>query len=776
MRTSERAFIDAVVTLPTAWRDALTTAVQVVLVVLPAGILIALLIRRRVAVVVRVLIAGLIGTLLGVAVSHLLLGRSHPPLWPGLVAGRGWLFAVTFPPVAWLSGMAAVVSVAAGEIPGHWRRALWWLTGASAVTEVVVGGFLPIDAVAAAALGIGIGAAILLIFGESPRRPAGVQVAAALQECGVEVEVLTELTPDAGGPAAYRATISTGTALTVRVYADDDRDRDRLARLTRWLLVRDPQDDRAGVTVESAAEHEMLAMVSAARTGAHVPEPVVAYPVGSGPGSPGALVAYVDVGGRRLDLVPSQEVSDGTLASLWQSVGLLRRHRMAHRHLTSDRIIVDDAGQTWLTGMVIAELGAKDRQLDTDVAELLASLAVQIGAARAVEAAVDGLDGSAVGAAAAYLQPLALSSGTRPRVRAYDRARAVTRTSGWVRRGLRPGGRPSLLGDLRTEIERVTGKPPAKLEPLARFTWKRALALLGAFAVIYLVLPQLANAGAAVKALGHADWSWVLAAVPALFVAQVFSTLVELGAIPAGLPFGPTYIVQFGGSFLNRVTPNNVGGMALNFRYLQKAGVDSGAATGSVGLQAVIGMVANLVLLAIFFAETGRHTAVHFSLHSHQWVLLVVAAVVIACALLGFTPAGRRFFHDKIWGFLRSAGATITEVAKSPRHVALIVVGALGAPLVQIVAFWLCVHAMGGRIPFAQVGAVYLGAHLLASAAPVPGGLGALEAAMVAGLSALGTPLGAAASAVLIYRLLTFWLTIPVGWVCLRIAEGRGYV
>jgi glycosyltransferase 2 family protein len=83
---------------------------------------------------------------------------------------------------------------------------------------------------------------------------------------------------------------------------------------------------------------------------------------------------------------------------------------------------------------------------------------------------------------------------------------------------------------------------------------------------------------------------------------------------------------------------------------------------------------------------------------------------------------------------------------------------------------------MGGHLPFAQIGAVYLGAHLLASAAPVPGGLGALEAAMIAGLSALGMPVGAAASAVLIYRLLTFWLTIPVGWVSLKIAQGRGYV
>jgi uncharacterized membrane protein YbhN (UPF0104 family) len=37
-------------------------------------------------------------------------------------------------------------------------------------------------------------------------------------------------------------------------------------------------------------------------------------------------------------------------------------------------------------------------------------------------------------------------------------------------------------------------------------------------------------------------------------------------------------------------------------------------------------------------------------------------------------------------------------------------------------------------------------------------------------------PIGAAASAVLIYRLLTFWLVIPVGSVYLKVAETRGYL
>jgi uncharacterized protein (TIRG00374 family) len=96
--------------------------------------------------------------------------------------------------------------------------------------------------------------------------------------------------------------------------------------------------------------------------------------------------------------------------------------------------------------------------------------------------------------------------------------------------------------------------------------------------------------------------------------------------------------------------------------------------------------------------------------------------------------------------------------------------------MVEIVAFALCVHAVGGPLPFLQVAAVYVGGNLVASAAPVPGGLGAVEAALTGGLSALGMGPGAAASAVLTYRLLTFWLALPIGWAALKMAERRGYV
>jgi uncharacterized protein (TIRG00374 family) len=776
VRVTERDLLESIVTLPAVLRDWLSALVQLGAVLFPAACLAIVVGGRRLGLAWRLLLAAAIGTIAAVLVSHLVLASSRPPTWAELLAGRGGVFNVTFPPVAWLSGATAMLTVVTPGLSPRWRRGLWWVTGIAVLAEVVVGGFLPLDAVVAAALGLTIGSLVSLAFGSPTDRPNARQVVSALLECGVELRSLSQVSWPVTGPDMFRAVTTDGAPLMVKVFAGEDRDRDRLTRAYHWLMVRNAQDDGSSTTVESTAEHSVLAMVAAVRAGARVPEPVVAYPVAAGGGTRGALVAWVDVGGQALDSLSPEEIPDTAVADLWRSVSVLRKHRLAHRQLRTDNILVDDHGEAWIIGLGHAELGADQRQLDMDVAELMVSLAVKTGVDKAVSCALAGLGAPAVEAAEAYVQPLALSGVTKAKARHYDHTRSVTSATGRAKSALRPGGRPDLLRDVRAAVASATGTPPAKLERLSRFTWKRTLALLGAFVVIYILLPQLSNAGAAIRALQNANWWWVLAASPAVFVVIVFATLLQLGAIPAELPFRPTYVVQFGGSFLNKVTPNGVGAMALNFRYLQKAGVGSGPATASVGLMQIVSIVANLVLVSAFFAATGKDVPVHFSLAGNEWVFIVIAVVVAGLGLLALTAPGRRFFHDKIWGFLRSAGVTIAEVAKSPRHVSLTLGGAVGWPLVEVVAFALCVHAVGGTFPFVEVGAVYLGGNLLASAAPTPGGLGALEAALIAGLSGLGMPAGEAASAVLIFRLLTFWLSIPVGWGALRAAERRGYI
>ena len=115
-------------------------------------------------------------------------------------------------------------------------------------------------------------------------------------------------------------------------------------------------------------------------------------------------------------------------------------------------------------------------------------------------------------------------------------------------------------------------------------------------------------------------------------------------------------------------------------------------------------------------------------------------------------------------------------MAKSPTKLALLLGGSLIVTLAYIAAFAGAVRAFGGQLPIATVGAVYLGGSAVASAAPTPGNLGALEAALAAGLTGVGMPAGAAVSTVLTYRLATYWLPVAPGWLAWHVVQRWGYV
>ncbi|CAM5475647.1 TIGR00374 family protein OS=Streptomyces alboniger OX=132473 GN=CP975_23545 PE=4 SV=1 [Streptomyces alboniger] len=67
-------------------------------------------------------------------------------------------------------------------------------------------------------------------------------------------------------------------------------------------------------------------------------------------------------------------------------------------------------------------------------------------------------------------------------------------------------------------------------------------------------------------------------------------------------------------------------------------------------------------------------------------------------------------------------------------------------------------------LSLASVAVVFLAGNALGSAAPTPGGVGAVEATLTFGLIAVGVPKDVAAPAVLLFRLLTLWLPVLPGW------------
>lgn len=86
------------------------------------------------------------------------------------------------------------------------------------------------------------------------------------------------------------------------------------------------------------------------------------------------------------------------------------------------------------------------------------------------------------------------------------------------------------------------------------------------------------------------------------------------------------------------------------------------------------------------------------------------------------------------------------------------------------------VAAFGSQIPFLELFAMYLAATALAAASPTPGNLGALELALGGGLASLGMSAATAFAAVLVFRLLTFWLPLLPGFLAFRYLQHGGHL
>jgi uncharacterized protein (TIRG00374 family) len=351
-----------------------------------------------------------------------------------------------------------------------------------------------------------------------------------------------------------------------------------------------------------------------------------------------------------------------------------------------------------------------------------------------------------------YLQPLALPAATR---------RAVSKAT---------------LRQLRDEVAAATGIAAAPLERLVRVRPRTLVTLAAATGAFYVMLPQLAHVDESVAALGSANWAWLAAVLATSGLTYVAAALGMSGGVRERLPFGPTVQVALASSFVNRVTPANVGGMALNVRYLQKAGVPPAEAVTGVGLNVIAGGVVHLGLLAGFLTWSRRGASDAFALPSSSTLLVVVAVVLALAGLVLATRRGRGLARSHVLPPIRQSLSSVRGVARSPLRLAALFGGSAGVTLAYVAALACAVAAFDGGIPFAQVGAVYLGASLIAAAAPTPGGLGALEAALVAGLTGVGMDPALAVAAVLSYRLLTFWVPVLPGWLCFRHLERRSYI
>jgi uncharacterized protein (TIRG00374 family) len=749
--TFQAGLLETVGSFPAAARAVVVGVTQVAAIAAPAAILLVLVFRRRFRQVLAVLLAAALAALAVRLAGMFALEDAHPPEWHLTEATRSWLASTSFPPSEYLAAIAAVATVAGAWASRRWRRAGAVLLIALALLRAGTSGTLILDLLFALTAGVAAGAAILLLVGGPDRSPRGADVAAALSAAGVSLARLRQLATGASLTYAYRADTTDGRLLHVSVRDGEDRRLDLVYRIYLAVWLRSVGEQHVFTSLRQDAEHKAFVALWAGQSGVPVPRPVAVTAVGTG----GVLVADEWVDGVALADVASDRLTDDVLRTFWSAVRALHEQRIAHRALRAEIAVLDGTGRVWLVGFDRAEVDSPAPHLAADVAEALVSIAIIVGSDRAVDTARAVLGPPDLAAALPYLQPLALS---------YESRRTLH-------------GRKALLQELSTGVAKATGAPPVELARLERVSPRTLAAVLGAFVAMWVLLPKLADAGDAFAALRQAKPGFLLAMLPLTLLLYVGSTFELLGACSIRLGFFATYRCQMAAAFMNRVTPSNVGGMAVNARYLQVSGVDAATATATVGLTSATEAIVNVILVVLFFTWAGRGTdGLSLSLPSSTTVRVVVVVLVLAVVVFALTSRGRKLFNEKVKPFLRGVRTSLAEVAHSPPRMLAMFGGGFGRAILDFVALVVALAAFGPVPAIAPLGAAYIAASVLASASPTPGGLGAVEAALIAGLVSIGVPVSQATPAVLVYRLITYWLVMLPGWVSLKVMEKRGEV
>ncbi|GAA4472268.1 lysylphosphatidylglycerol synthase transmembrane domain-containing protein [Rhodococcus olei] len=736
----------------------------VAILALPFAILVGIVFGRR-----WKLFAGYAVAALGAGVALSITGNGiAAPQWHlDLSAHLDTFLSQFLDDSRWIAMLAAVLTVCGPWLPPRWRRLWWVLLLAFVPIHLFVSAVVPARAMLGLTAGWFVGALVVLFVG-TPALEVPVDLAVrVLGRRGRDVRELTVLSPAGPGPLvlAARCRLDPGASrvgpfparsaddpraepsepesdspaeevLVLDLFGQHQRTEGVVRQAGRWLTLRSSETPAPFASLRRAVEHRALMATAFAGLGLAATVPVAVSALDRG----WMMYAHTDSRGGTLDRHdPTQ------LAAAWEGLRRLHAHQMSHGDLRPENIRTRD-GAVLFDGFARSEVGASDTLLLSDVAQLLLVTADVYGVEEAVAAAVHAVGADRVIEASGRLTRTATSSRIR---KAVDDPAA-------------------LMAATRAEVRTQTDTEVIRDEQVTRFSRNQFIQLVLLIGLVYVAYPFVSQVPTFVTEMASVNWLWVL-------LGLAVSGLTYLGAAAAlwacateSVNFRHLTIMQFANTFAATTTPAGVGGLALSTRFLQHNGLGGVRATAAVALQQTVQVVTHVGLLIVFSVAAGKSADLSHFIPSATVIYLVVGLLLGGIGAFMVVPTLRRWLRDDLRPQIADVSVELFDLARDPGRFLIIVGGCAGTTLGAALALWASVEAFGGDVAFVTVTIVTMIGGTLASAAPTPGGVGAVEAALIGGLAAFGVPTGVAVPAVLLYRVLTCWLPVFIGWPTLR--------
>ncbi|MGC0362583.1 uncharacterized protein (TIRG00374 family) [Rhodococcus sp. 27YEA15] len=746
--------------------DSVYLVYGVAILALPFAILIALVVGRRWKLLAGYAAAGLAA---GIALSFTGSGLSAPKWHLDVPERLDATFLSQFlDDPRWIAMLAAVLTVAGPWLAPKWRRAWWTLLLLFAPIHLIVSAIVPARSMLGLAVGYLIGAIIVLAVGTPALEVPLDSTVRVLARRGYQVTSFRVVNPSGIGPLVLSATIGASPAdepypeLLVELYGQNQRSSGAIRQTLRWISFRNRETPPPHGSLRRAVEHRALMGIAFADIGLASAKAVAIsvldrgwemYAHQSPRGVPIAKAAEAERIGREHPDGSESESDDTLVDTLWQTLHTAHVHQMAHGDLRPSEIRVE-SGHILFGGYAYSEFGATHVQLQSDTAQLLLTTAHLFGVDAAVSASIRIQGADTILAASGRLTTAAMPARMR---------RAIPEST-------------TLMKELRDAVGAENGIEKIAPAQVTRFSRNQIIQLVLLIGLVYVAYPFISQVPTFVTELNTANWWWALLGLGVSALTYVGAAAALWACASSMVSYRNLLIMQVANTFAATTTPAGVGGLALSVRFLQKGGLGTVRATAAVALQQTVQVVTHVGLLLFFSLVAGRDTNLsHFIPGSTVLYLIGGVALGVLGAFM-FIPKLRRWLRDDLRPQITEVMGELSQLARNPTRFLIIFGGSAATTLGAALALWASIEAFGGGTTFVTVTIVTMIGGTLASAAPTPGGVGAVEAALIGGLTAFGLPASIAVPSVLLYRVLTCWLPVFCGWPTLRWLQKRDMV
>ncbi|PJM76020.1 TIGR00374 family protein [Bifidobacterium simiarum] len=653
------------------------------------------------------------------------------------------------------AGLAAFLTAAGphrlrGTVKWGWNTIVFL-----AALLVIISVYPIAGVVVAMAAGRLIGLVIRFAMGTQNKGAWGMQLVQALASIGLDVVALTRQEGIHGPANDKRPVLTDDLAPFSRIYTAETRDGERyivsvrdeqtrtvgyLSQLWQWLRMAGGVDLRTDRSMSSTTHHHVDLLLTLRNIGLETPD---VY----GRAESGESSIVVFAGPAAYEPVDWNDVSDADLTDVMRYLRTANDRGVTHRAITPASFARSASGHLVLAGWQNGDDASTAANVAIDRIQLLTALSCRMSVARVIACAERCWGRDTLVSLVPFVQNVAI-----PRETKFD--------DFWSRQTMR---------ELRAGLTALAPAEETEALPqvsLSRFSLKSVLMIALLIVAVVVVFTQL-NMHEVINAVSKAN-PWMAA------LGYLFGLLSWVGSAvalyvyvdpdkrhPAGI-----LAVQAASGFTTISMPAGVGPAVVTLQFLRKSGYRNSAATAVTSAIIVIQALAITSLLLVIGIFTGRNTLSGMIPTNTLVTVIGLAAAVIS--LIMIIPPTRRLVIDKALPVVLTYARQLIDLLSQPRRLVIATAGWLFQTAMLGMSFWASLMAFGQVTNPLETVFIYVLTNTIAAAVPTPGGLGAIEAALTLGFTSVGIPSAVALSSTLLFRLLTYWLRLPIGGLAMK--------